>query len=138
MPFSSVAINPVKNQTYEPHLEDKLHNALSREFIMQGIKTMPSRGDIELEAVITTFELSTIATINEKVQEQEITMKIDIKITNKGKIAELKSVKSPIKITFQSTGTATDAVVQKERAIDKACTEIAREVIGKIIIMYVK
>lgn len=138
MPFNSATIKPVKNKTYEPHLEEKLHNAISTEFVVQGINVMTSGGDIELEATVTTFELSTIASIEEKVQEQAVTMRVDIRITDKGKITEFTSIESPIRITFQSTGSVIDAVVQKEKAINKACTEIAREIISKIIIMYAK
>ena len=138
MPFGSVTIHPVMNKTYEPRLEDRLHSAFSMEFIAQGINVKHSGGDIGLETAVTAFELSAFAAIGDKVQEQEITMKVDIKITEKGKITELKSIQSPIKITFQSAGTLTNTGVEKEKAIEKACTEIAREIISKIIIMYAK
>jgi len=136
LPFDSITIKPIHNKTYEPRLEDKLHNALSKEFITQGIKVVAANGDVDLEGTITTFELSSIASIDEKVQEQEITMRVDIRLTDKERVTKFTSMKSPIRITFQSTGGVSDSVVQKERAIEKACSEIARELISKIIIRY--
>jgi uncharacterized lipoprotein YajG len=136
LPFQSVTIHPVLNKTYEPKLEEKLHNSLSKEFIAQGIKVMAYNGDIDLTATITTFQLGAIAHIDEKIQEQEITLKVDIRIIDRDRIIEFKSMQSPIKITFQTTGTVSESVSQKEKAIDKACSEIAREIISKIIIRY--
>lgn len=138
IPFSSVTIKPVKNNTYEPRLEEKLHNTLSREFITQGINVITDGGDVEIEAVVTRFELGSIGAVGERVREQAITMFVDIKFVDKGKVTEFTSVKSPMRITFQSTGSVSEAVVQKEKAIDKACSEIAKEIINRIILMYVQ
>lgn len=136
LPFDSIVIRPVHNNTYEPRLEERLYNALSKEFISQGIKVVSSNGDASLEATVTAFELSSIAVIDEKVQEQAITMRVDVKIIYKERTIEFISMESPIRITFESTGTVSESVLQKERATDKACNEIAREIISKIIIRY--
>ncbi|MBI5674673.1 MAG: hypothetical protein HZC48_02435 [Nitrospirae bacterium] len=148
LPFDSIAIRPVQNMTYEPTLREKLHNALSREFIIQGINLSPaSRTDtmgkapesgIAIEARITTFELKTIAAVDEQVKEQEIIMLVDVTIMDKNTVSELKAVKSPIQITYQATGTVSEANAQKERAINKACAEIAKEIADKITMKYVK
>ncbi|MBI5195967.1 MAG: hypothetical protein HZA10_06565 [Nitrospirae bacterium] len=138
LPFDSVTIKPVKNKTYEPRLEERLHNALAKEFIAQGINVKTEKGDIEIEATVTAFELNTIATLDEKAQEQAIIMKVDIKITDKGKVTEFASIESPLRITFQSSGSVSQAVVHKEKTVDKACAEIAKEIIGKTVIKYAK
>lgn len=139
LPFHSVTIMPVKNKTYEPHLEEKLHDALSREFFARDIRVMTYGGDIELTAIVKTFELSTIAARDERAQEQAITMQVDIRIIDKkGKVIEFTSLESPIKITFQAVGAVSDAVVQKEKAVDKACTEIARELLSRLVMRYAK
>ncbi len=135
LPFDSIAIRPIHNNTYEPRLEERLYNALAKEFIAQGIK-VASSGDTALEATVTAFELSSIAAIDEKVQEQAIAMRVDVKIIDKEQTIEFMSMESPIRITFKSTGTVSESVLQKERATDKACYEIAREIISKIIIRY--
>ena len=148
LPFDSIAIRPVQNMTYEPTLKEKLHNALSREFISQGINIVPAdrpdtlgkipeRG-IAIEARITTFDLKTIGAVGEQVKEQEIIMLVDVSIMDKNAVSELKSVKSPLQITYQATGTVSDANMQKERAIDKACAEIAKEISDRVIMKYVK
>ncbi len=136
LPFDSIVIRPVHNTTYEPRLEERLYNALSKEFIAQGIKVVSSNGDAALETTVTAFELSSIAIIDEKVQEQAIIMRVDVKIIDKERTIEFISMESPIRITFESTGTVSESVLQKERATDKACNEIAREIISKIIIRY--
>lgn len=148
LPFDSIAIRPVQNMTYEPKLKEKLHNALSREFITQGLNIVPAdRPDtfgrvpdnsIVLEARITTFELKTIAAVDEQVKEQEIIMLVDVTIIDKNTLREFKAVKSPLQITYQATGTVSEANVRKDMAIDKACTEIAKEIADKITIKYVK
>ncbi len=136
LPFKSITIKSVQNKTYEPKLEDRLHNALSREFIAQGIKVMSKGGDIRMEAVITAFELRSIAAISETVQEQVIKMTVDIRLIDEARVTEFTSMESPIRITFPTTGTVIESVVQKERAIDKASLEIAKEIISRIIIKY--
>ncbi|RJQ13709.1 MAG: hypothetical protein C4560_13710 [Nitrospiraceae bacterium] len=138
LPFNSVTIKPVQNRTYEPRLEERLHNALAKEFINQGIEVRASGGDIGLEPVITAFQLGAIGAIDNEVKEQSIIMNVDIKLTDRGKITEFKAMESPIKITFQSTGTVTESVARKETATDKACREIAKEIVGRIILTYAK
>ncbi len=133
LPFSSVAIRPVENATYEPGLEERMHRALSNEFINQGIEVKAAGGDVDLETRITTFALGAIGAVDETVKEQEIEMYVDFKVLNKGNVTELSAMQSPIKITFQTTGTVSQSVAFKERATDKACSEIARELISKII-----
>jgi hypothetical protein len=134
--FKSVTIKPVENKTYEPKLEESLHRALSEEFISQGIKVVAYDGDISIETKINTFELGSIAAIDENVQEQSVTMRVDVKILDKERVIEFVAMESPIRITFQSTGTVSDSVIHKERAIDKACSEIAEEIVGKMVLRY--
>jgi uncharacterized lipoprotein YajG len=136
LPFNSVAIKPVINKTYEPGLEEKLHNALSKEFIAQGIKVKAINGDVDLTATITNFELGAIAYIDEKVKEQDIILKVDVIIRDSTQAMEFRSMKSPIRVTFRTTGTVNESVVEKEKAIDRSCSEIAREIISKMILTY--
>jgi hypothetical protein len=138
LPFDSINIKQVQNNTYEPRLEESLHMALSREFINQGIKIVTADADVDLEAVITSFKLGAIGAVDETVKEQELTMKVDIRAFDKGKITEFKGMQSPIKITFQTTGTVSDSVAHKEAAIDKASSEIAKEIVGRIVLKYAK
>ncbi len=138
LPFQSIAIKHIQNDTYEPRLEERLHNALSTEFIHQGIEVTAGGGGVELQATVTTFMLGAIAAIDEIIKEQEITMQVDIKIIENDRTMEFKSMVSPIRITFQSTGTVSDSVAEKERATDKACREIAKEIVSRIIVQYAK
>lgn len=136
LPFDSVTINPVINDTYEPRLEERLHRALSREFIGQGIRVLATGGDVDVTAAVRTFQLGAIAYIDEKVQEQEIILKVDVLLRDRERVMEFTSIQSPIKITFETAGTVTDTVILKERATDKAFSEITREIISKMIIQY--
>ena len=65
-------------------------------------------------------------------------MHVDLKLISNGKVTEFKEMASPIKITFQTTGTVSQSVANKEKAADKACREIAKEIVSKIIIQYAK
>ena len=76
--------------------------------------------------------------VDETVREQELIMLVDIKITDEGRVTEFKAMQSPIKITFQSSGTVSKIVAYKERAMNKAGREIAKEIVGQIIIRYAK
>ena len=138
LPFDSITIKPVRNDTYEPKLEERMHTALSNEFINQGIDVRASGSDVVLETTITTFALDAIAAVDETVKEQEIIMHVDLRLISGGKTTEFRNMVSPIKITFQSTGTVSESVAQKEKASDKACREIAKEIVSKIIIQYAK
>lgn len=138
LPFESINIEHVKNETYEPRLEDRLHLALSKEFINQGIAVNAPGAEVILEATITNFTLGAVGAINETIKEQGLLMEADIRILDKGNVTEFNSMQSPIKITFQATGTVSESVVYKETAIDKACSEIAKEIVGRIILLYAK
>jgi hypothetical protein len=138
LPFNSITIRPVQNKTYEPRLEERLHNALSNEFINQGIEVKISGGDVELQATVTSFLLGAVGAVDETVKEQEIIMQVDIKLTDKDRVTEFKTMQSPIKITFESVGGVSDSVANKELSTDKASREIAREIIGQIIMRYAK
>jgi len=136
--FQSVTIASVKNQTYEPKLEERLHIALSREFIRQGIEVKIKDGDVDLEATVTLFQLGAVGAVDEIIREQEIILEADIKVDDQGKIAMFKSMRSPLKITFQSTGSVNEAAARKDIATEKACSEIAKEIVGQLIVRYAK
>jgi len=138
LPFHSVTIKQVRNKTYEPRLEERMHIALSTEFINQGIEVMGTGGEVELEATVTSFQLGAIAAVDDRIKEQSILLQVDIKLTDGEKVTEFRSMESPIKITFQSAGTVSESVAFKERATDKACSEIAKELVGRIILTYAK
>lgn len=138
LPFDSVKILPVRNMTYEPRLEDIMHESLAREFINQGIEVRIENADAEIETVIRSFQLGAIAAINEKVKEQELFLNVDFMLRSGGETVEFRSMKSPIKITFQTAGSVTRSVSEKEVATVKACREIAKEIVGRIILSYAK
>ncbi len=136
LPFNSVTIKPVVNRTYEPKLEDYLHNALSKEFLAQGIRLMTDGKGAVLDVSINRFELSAIASVDDKVQEQVITMIYDARIEEGGGVIEFKSMQLPVRITYHAAGTVSESVIEKQKAIEKASSEIAREIISKIILRY--
>lgn len=138
LPFGSINIDHVRNETYEPRLEDRLHAALSKEFIIQGIKVNSAGSEVALTATVKEFKLGAIGAINETIKEQELIMRADISITDKGNVTHFTGIQSPIKITFQATGSVSDTVARKEIAIDKACREIAKEIVGRIVLLYAK
>ncbi len=138
LPFDSINIKHIDNRTYEPRLEEKLHNALSEEFINQGIKAEGPSADITLDVVITRFELGAIGAVDESVREQQIIMLVDIKVIDKDDVIEFNSMGSPVLITFQTTGTVLQTVDLRDRATIKASREIAKDIVSRIIMNYAK
>jgi hypothetical protein len=138
LPFHSVTIEQVRNKTYEPRLEEKMHNAFSKEFINQGIEVRSTGGEVQLEATVLNFQTEAVAAVDEMVKEQSIILQVNIKLTDHERVTEFKSMESPIKITFQSAGTVTETAAFKDRATDKACSEIAKEMVSRIILIYAK
>lgn len=138
LPFDSITIRAVQNKTYEPRLEEKLHYALSSEFINQGISVNKTGGDVELEAAVTSFLLGAVGAVDEAVKEQELIMEVDIRIADRGRVTEFNNMRSPVKITFESTGSVTRSAANKEMATKKACSEIAKEIVSQIILRYAK
>ena len=136
LPFNSVIIKPVVNRTYEPKLEDYMHDALSREFLSQGIMVVADGNGAVLDVSINRFELSAIASVDDKVQEQAISMTYDVSIEEGGRVKEFDSLQLPVRITFHSSGTVSESVIEKQRAIERSCSEIARDIISKIILRY--
>ncbi|RJQ48019.1 MAG: hypothetical protein C4538_04490 [Nitrospiraceae bacterium] len=138
LPFRSITIKQVQNRTYEPRLEEKMHIALSKEFINEGIEVRAAGGDVVLEATVITFQLGAIAAVDDKIKEQSILLRVDLKLNDQGRVTEFRSMESPIKITYQAAGSVTESVAFKDRAIDKACSEIAKEMVSRIILTYAK
>jgi len=138
LPFDSIYIKHIDNRTYEPRLEEKLHNALSEEFINQGIKAEGPSADITLDVAITRFELGAIGAVDESVREQQIIMLVDIKVIDKDNVIEYHSMGSPVLITFQTTGTVPQTVDLRDRATVKASKEIAKDIVSRIIMNYAK
>ena len=136
LPFDSITIKPVRNTTYEPQLEERLHFALSSEFISQGIEVLPSGGDAELNVHVTEFKLNAIGVVDNKVQEQGMHVLLNAELNDKKEVIQFMSVTSPISITFQASGSVGDAIAGKERAIDRAAREIAKEIVSRIMIRY--
>jgi outer membrane lipopolysaccharide assembly protein LptE/RlpB len=136
LPFDSVTLKPVINETFEPLLEERLHRSLSREFILQGIEILLEGGDMTVEVTITEFELRAIGAVEKRVKEEMILMNVDIRITESGRVTDFKGMSSPITVTFQSEGSVSEAVARKENAIDKVCAEIAKEFVGQIVTRY--
>ena len=97
-----------------------------------------SEGNAELQTTVTVFQLGAVGAIDETVKEQELIMQVDIKLIDKGSVTEFKAMQSPIKITFESAGTVSESIANKEKATDKASREIAREVVSRIIMRYAK
>jgi hypothetical protein len=139
LPFNSATIEAVDNRTYEPRLEERLHRALSEEFLAQGIRVMSTKGgDLELKPTVTYFLMTPIAEVGGKVQEYAIVMRVSVRLKVREEIIELKDVESPVRITHKAGGSVRDAVMEKEKATDRACREIAREIINKLFIRYAK
>lgn len=141
LPFHTVVVRQVINKTYEPGLEDVMHTAISREFISQGVNVTSNEkteNAPQLETVIKLFQVNTIAVTDNKVTEQTVTMVVDFRFMDNKRVIEFNSITSPISITFPTSGGITEAIVEKQRAMEKLSTEIAKEFISRLTMRYAK
>ncbi|MDH5768483.1 MAG: LPS assembly lipoprotein LptE [Nitrospirota bacterium] len=134
LPFDSVQIGNIENRTFEPKLQDKLHRALTEEFLKQGITVQPYAG-YTLSGTIHQFQLNVLSTKDDIAVEYEALIKADFRLVEpSGKVKEFKNIGSPFIVSFSSSGKLSDVIALKELASEKAIKDMAMEIIA--VIMY--
>ncbi len=133
LPFDSIQIGKIENTTVEPKLQDRLHNALTEEFLKQGIAVYPDTG-YKLIGTINKFELLILSEKSDVAIEYEVLIKGDFKLIDpSGNIKELKNVGSPFIVSFSSPGPLEELIASKELASEKAIRDMAMEIVAILI-----
>lgn len=133
LPFHEVQIGRIENRTVEPKLQDKLHNALTDEFLRQGI-AVQRVADYQLKGKINYFDLRVLSESSDVATEYEVSIKGDFTVTGpSGYVKDLKGFGSPFIISFSATDNLTGLLALKELASDRAIRDMAQQIVALLI-----
>jgi hypothetical protein len=133
LPFDSIQIGTIENRTVEPKLQDRLHKALTEEFLRQGIIVSPDAGH-KLSGTIKQFSLLVLSEKSDVAAEYEILMKGDFTLFDpSGNQKALKDVGSPFIASFSGAGPLEELIATKELASEKAIRDMAMQIVGAVM-----
>ncbi len=133
LPMGEIQIMDVQNKTYEPKLQDRLNEALTKEFLKHGIK-VTENASYKLSGVIDTFELRVLSEKEGVAIEYEVIIQGDFKIIDStGRSKEFKNIGSPFIVSIYSRGQLDELIALKELASDRAVRDLAMEIVANII-----
>ncbi len=135
LPFASIQIERIENKTFEPKLQDRLYQALTEEFLKNGI-SVSLKADYKLSGTINRFELNILSGRKGVAVEYEAIIRGDFRLTNpSGDTKDFKNIGSPFIVSFPGAGLLEEVLAFKEVASEKAVEDIAMEIVGTL--MYV-
>jgi hypothetical protein len=130
LPFDAIQIGTIGNKTFEPKLQDRLYQALTEEFLRQGVSVSPVAGN-KITGSINRFDMRVIAEKGDIAADYEVIITGDFKLSDPaGKEQEFKNIGSPFIVSFSGTGPMADMIASKEAASDKAIRNMASEIIA--------
>jgi hypothetical protein len=133
LPFNSIQIGRIENKTIEPKLQDRLHRALTEEFLRHGISVDPV-ADYKLSGAIHLFELKVLSEKKDIAVEYEVIIKGDFRLIEpSGDIKEFKDIGSPFIISSSGSGMLEDVITSKELASERAIRDMAIEIVDILI-----
>jgi Lipopolysaccharide-assembly len=133
LPFHAIQIDSIENRTDEPKLQDKLSQALTDEFLRQGIAVYHGAG-YHLRGKIKLFDLRILSETSDVATEYEVIIKGDFTMTNPaGDIKELKDIGSPFIISFSATENLSGLLALKEIASDRSVRDMAQQIVAALI-----
>jgi len=133
LPFTEVNIGLLKNETLEPKLQDRLHRALTEEFLKQGI-SISQAAKYTLTGAINKFDMVGLSEKAGVTVEYRVIIAGDFKLVDsEGKVAVTKNVATPFIISFTGTGDLGSLVASREVAEEQAMKDIAIEIVGALI-----
>jgi outer membrane lipopolysaccharide assembly protein LptE/RlpB len=133
LPFTEVNIGLLKNETVEPKLQDRLHRALTEEFLKQGISISPA-AKYTLTGAINRFEMAGLSEKAGITVEYRVIIAGDFKLVDsEGKVAWTRNLGAPFIISFTGTGDLGSLIASREVAEEQAMKDIAIEIVGALI-----
>lgn len=132
LPFSEIQIGTIENKTLEPKLQDKLHKALTEEFMKNGIMVSPF-ADTKLSAVVHTFDMTILSEKEEITIEYRVFMRADFTLEDKTGKKEFRNIDSPFIVSFASSEDISTLLAKKELAEVKAMKDVAMRIAGALI-----
>lgn len=133
LPFTEIAISHIENKTLEPKLQDKLHKALTEEFLRQGISVNPSAGH-KLAGVIREFGMVSLSEKKGITIEYRVDVKADFSLfSGEGKKIEIKNISSPFIVSFVGSEDFGTLLANRDVAEEKALKEVAIQIVSELI-----
>ncbi|TAN43890.1 MAG: hypothetical protein EPN22_08800 [Nitrospirae bacterium] len=133
LPFDSIALGRIENQTLEPKLQDKLNRALAETFNAYGV-TLSSSAKYRIEADITKITLTALSEQELTASEYEISILADFRLVDTEKsIANKIGVASPFRAAFTAVSPLENLTAQKELAMERALKNLAEELARRIV-----
>ncbi len=133
LPFTSIRIGDIENRTLEPKLQDKLHRALTEEFMKQGVSVDPS-APLELKGTIHRFQMSGLSEKAGVIIEYQVNIRADFRVTDeKGAVKEIKNIDSPFIVSFTGSQDIGMLLANRDIAEEKAARDVAMQVVRALI-----
>jgi outer membrane lipopolysaccharide assembly protein LptE/RlpB len=133
LPFTEVKVGLLKNRTLEPKLEDRLHRALTEEFLKQGIAISPA-AKYTLMGEIHSFDMVGLSEKAGITVEYRVVIAADFTLVdNQGKVVGTKKTVSPFIVSFTASEDLGNLIASREVAEEQAMKDIATEIVGALI-----
>ena len=132
LPFSEIQIGTIENKTLEPKLQDKLHTALTEEFMQNGIMVRPG-ADTKLSAVIHDFDMKILSEKEDITVQYRVIIRADFAIEYKNGKTELKNMDTPFIVTLTASNALNKLLATKELAEEQAMRDVAMRLVGTLI-----
>jgi outer membrane lipopolysaccharide assembly protein LptE/RlpB len=133
LPFTEISLGRIENATFEPKLQDKLFEALTREFMKQGISVDPS-AKLKLTGTINRFDLISLAEKKGITAEYRVVVNITFRLLDEeGKTKKTMNIKSPFIVSYTGSPDLGMLIATKEGAEERAMADIAMELVGELI-----
>ncbi len=133
LPFKEIKIGTIENRTLEPKLQDKLHAALTEEFMKNGIMVNPY-ADTKISAVLHKFDMTVLSEKKEITIEYRVLINADFIVEDKdGRKKEFKKIDSPFIVSLASSEDLATLLAKKELVEERAMRDVAMRIIGALI-----
>ena len=128
-----VEIGLIENKTVEPKLQDKLHRALTEEFMKQGVRV--GRGaEYRITGVVNSFDLVSLAEKGGVTVEYRVAVSAEFRLFDRqGKVVTTKKISSPFIVVLTDPGDLGQLLALKDIAEERAMSDIAIEIVGAVI-----
>lgn len=133
LPFDSISLGRIENQTLEPKLQDKLNRALAETFTAYGF-TLSSSAKYRIEAYITKFMLTALSEQELTASEYEISILAEFRLidTEKNITRKIEGT-SPFTTSFTAVSPLENLTAKKELAMEYALKNLAEELARRIV-----
>jgi len=132
LPFTEIQIGTIENKTLEPKLQDKLHKALTEEFMHNGIMVTPG-ADTKLSAVIRDFEMKILSEKDDITVQYRIFIQADFSVFYKNGKTEIRKMDTPFIVTLTAANALNKLLATKEPVEEQAMRDVAMRLVGTLI-----